>query len=119
MNEPVAIQSADFWVKVVVMLQQNWALIEAEEKGDVRVYFVTDASGVFDEIAFSSASAAREALGRNGFKRFAENADLQTFLHPPSAPFRGRSIRPGISGNRDGCQVSQRERMSASPPNFT
>ena len=71
MNEPVAIQSADFWVKVVVMLQQNWALIEAEEKGDVRVYFVTDASGVFDEIAFSSASAAREALGRNGFKRFA------------------------------------------------
>ena len=24
---PVAIQSADFWVKVVEMLQQNWAVI--------------------------------------------------------------------------------------------
>ena len=30
MNKPVAIQSTDFWVKVVEMFQQNWALIEAE-----------------------------------------------------------------------------------------
>ena len=78
MNEPVAIQSADFWVKVVVMFQQNWALIEAEEKGDVRVYFVTDASGVFDEIAFSSASAAREALAQRlqALRRECRSTDL-------------------------------------------
>jgi hypothetical protein len=93
MNESVAIQSADFWVKVVEMLQQNWAVIEAEGAEAVRVYFINDASGVFDEIAFPSASAAREALGRNGFRRFAENSDLQSFVRPPSAPFR-RAAHP-------------------------
>jgi hypothetical protein len=29
MSEPVTIQSTDYWIKVVEMLQQNWALIEA------------------------------------------------------------------------------------------
>jgi hypothetical protein len=43
----------------------------------------SDTCGVFDEIVFSSANAAREALDRNGFRRFAENADLQSFLRPP------------------------------------
>ena len=93
MTGSVTIQSTDFWVKVVEMLQQNWALIEGEESGAVRVYFITDTSGVFDEIAFSYASAAREALGRNGFRRFAESPDLQSFLRPPSGPFR-RSAHP-------------------------
>lgn len=49
MNEPVTIHSTDFWVKVVEMLQQNWALIEDEVAGAVRVYFISDTSGVFDE----------------------------------------------------------------------
>jgi hypothetical protein len=93
MNKPAAIQSIDFWVKAIEMLQQNWALIEAEDKGAVRVHFISDASGVFDEIAFPSESAAREALGPNGFSRFAESADLQSFLRPPSAPFH-RSAHP-------------------------
>ena len=92
MNKPVTIQSTDFWVKVVAMLQQNWALIE-EENGAVRVHFISDASGVFDEITFPSESAAREALGRNGFRRFAESADLRSFLRPPLPPFR-RSAHP-------------------------
>ncbi len=49
MNEPVTIHSTDFWVNVVEMLQQNWALIEDEVAGAVRVYFLSDTSGVFDE----------------------------------------------------------------------
>ena len=93
MNEFVAIHSADFWVKVVEMLQQNWALIEDEAAGAVRVYFISDTSGVFDEIAFSSASSANEALGMNGFRRFAESTNLQSFLRPPTVPFR-RSTHP-------------------------
>jgi len=40
--EWLQIQSDDFWGKVVGMLQQNWALIETEEEGAVRVYFITD-----------------------------------------------------------------------------
>ena len=83
---PVAVQSTDFWVKVVGMLQQNWALIEPEARA-VRVYFITDTSGVFDEIAFPSADAASQALDLNGFRRFAEHGDLQSFLRPPTAPF--------------------------------
>jgi hypothetical protein len=93
MNDPIAIQNTDFWVKIVEMLQQNWAVIEAEDAEAVRVYFISDTSGVFDEMAFPSADAARESLDRNGFRRFAENSDLQSFLRPPSAPFR-RTIHP-------------------------
>ena len=79
--------SVDFWVKVVEMLQQNWALIEPEQAGGVRVYFITDRSGVFDEIAFSSEDEACKSLSRNGFRHFAEDAHLQSFLRPPSTPF--------------------------------
>jgi hypothetical protein len=92
MSETITIQSTDFWVKVVEMLQQNWALIEDETPG-VRVYFISDISDVFDEIAFPSASPAKEALRKNGFRRFADGADLQSFLRPPSAPFP-RSVHP-------------------------
>jgi len=93
MNEPVLIHSADFWVKIVEMLQRNWAVIESGSTPDVCVYFISDTSGVFDEIVFPSTSAARQALARNGFRRFAEDTHLQSFLRPPSAPFR-RSPHP-------------------------
>jgi hypothetical protein len=93
MNEIVPIQSADFWVKVVEMLQQNWAVIESRGAGGACVYFITDTSGVFDEISYSSPVDAREALRRNGFRRFAEDHDLQSFLRPPSPPFR-RAAHP-------------------------
>jgi len=93
MNEPLGIKSTDFWVKVVEMLQQNWALIDDETGGSVRVFFVDDGSGVFDEMAFPSASSARTALGLNGFERYAESADLQSFLRPPAAPYH-RTTHP-------------------------
>ena len=86
----VAIQSTDFWVKVAGMLQQTWALIEPEAMG-VRVYFITDTSGVFDEIALPSAAAASQALDFNGYRRFADHEDLQSFLCPPPAPLYQRA----------------------------
>jgi hypothetical protein len=93
MSEPLTFHTAEFWVKVVEMLQQNWALIEDDERGGTRVYFINDTGGVFDEMGFSSVSAAVEALGKNGFRRFAANPELQSFLRPPSSPFR-RSTHP-------------------------
>ena len=87
MNEPVPIQSTDFWVKVVEMLQQNWALIQPHSAGGVRAYFISDTSGVFDEMAFGSEADAAEALQRNSFHRYADALDLRSFLRPPSAPF--------------------------------
>jgi hypothetical protein len=93
MNEPVAIQGTDFWVKVVEMLQQNWAVIEPDPTTGVRLYFITDTSGAFDEIAFPSTAESIDALRRNGFCRFSGERDLQSFLRQPPDPFR-RSPHP-------------------------
>ncbi len=88
MSETVEIKSQDFWVKVVEMLQQNWALVDCQEDNSVRVCFVNDTSGVFDEMGFQSINHAETALKRNGFCRFSSALDLQTFLRPPNPPFR-------------------------------
>jgi hypothetical protein len=91
MNGQVSINGTDFWVKVVEMLQQNWALIDEEVGGSARALFISDTSSVFDEMVFPSTSAAEQALRLNGFKRFAISADLQSFLCPPTAPYRRAS----------------------------
>lgn len=74
-----------WWVKVVGMLQQNWAL-PLPSGGNVTVLFVDDASGVFDRLAFGSEGDMAEALERNGFAEFAFTPRLQEFLHPPGFP---------------------------------
>lgn len=86
MQEPLPILFSDPWVKVVTMLQQNWASIEVD--GDmVCVWFVSDSSEAFDMISFSNEGEARDALLRNGFKHFSTDDELKKFLRPPVAPF--------------------------------
>jgi hypothetical protein len=85
----VSIRSRDYWFKVVDMLQQNWALIERSGSG-VTVYFISDTSGVFDEIPFDSAAAAEAALRLNGFRRHADDPESATFLRCPEPPFHRR-----------------------------
>ena len=75
------------------MLQQNWAVIEPESIVGTRVHFISDTGGVFDEIIFSSMVEASRALHRNGFRRFSDAPDLQSFLRRPSAWFH-RSSHP-------------------------
>jgi hypothetical protein len=119
MSEPVTIQSTDYWIKVVEMLQQNWALIEAIKPEGVCVYFISDTSGVFDQMSFADEIAAREALVRNGFKRCADDLRLQSFLRPPPTPFHrsadpnGPFTRRDVSGDHDGC-VAGRHRWRTS-----
>ena len=79
---------ADPWVKVVEMLQQNWASIEPRLAGGVTVWFYGDTSYIFDRMDFASTNEAEDALRRNGFRHFASDPDLQTFLRAPEAPFR-------------------------------
>lgn len=87
MSDVVPIQSRDFWVKVVEMLQHNWALIEAQ--GDkVTVHFLHDLGGVFDEIPCGSLHEARTALRINGFCRYDEDPSLANICAPPKSPFR-------------------------------
>jgi hypothetical protein len=87
---PPAIISSDLWIKVIEMLQQNWAVIEPGRPDGVRVYFIDDGGGVFDELTFPSRDAAAKALILNGFERYALSPDLRRLAAPPSPPFRWR-----------------------------
>ena len=75
----------DPWVKVVDMLQHNWALIDLEAAGAARVLFFHDGGVVFDEMEFASEGVAAAALQRNGFSRWSESPDLQEFVPLPPA----------------------------------
>ena len=83
----VEIYSRDYWVKVVEMLQQNWALIDQGTQENAVVLCVHDRSGVFDRIVFDSVAIAQSSLRRNGFRRYSEELQLQQFLSPPEPPF--------------------------------
>lgn len=88
MANEINIESRDYWVKVVGMLQQNWALVdEFPERNEAVVFFITDQSGVFDQISFRDREQAEQALERNGFSRYCADTDLQEFLRPPQPPF--------------------------------
>jgi cation transport protein ChaC len=82
-----AIRGDDLWVKVVEMLQQNWAAIETGQ-APVRVHFISDNGVVFDKMDFGSKAEAVTGLTRNGFRRFADAPDLHSFLRAPEPPFR-------------------------------
>lgn len=75
----------DWWVKIVGMLQQNWAL-PVDLNGKLAVLFVGDTSGIFDRIDFESERELFRALRINGFVRFAADPELQSFLSPPPLP---------------------------------
>jgi hypothetical protein len=88
-GEIMTITSRDYWFKVVDFLQQNWALIDPIA-GGVKVCFFGDTSGVFDELMFSSETEARDALLRNGLRRYAADERAQGFLAAPEPPFHRR-----------------------------
>jgi len=85
-NAPAS-KPPDYFVKIIEMLQQNWAVIENEPSGKVRVYFLTDTSDIFDEMLFCHREEAQLALIRNGFENYSSNPELHQFLRPPSQPF--------------------------------
>ena len=86
-NESFNIASTDYWFKVIEMLQQNWALITPTDAGCFKVYFISDTSSVFDSLIFMTQFDAEVALARNGFRRYLEDPNAQTFIQPPQSPF--------------------------------
>jgi hypothetical protein len=87
MSDAVPIKAQDFWVKVVEMLQQNWALIEPE--GDkVTIFFLHDLGGVFEELSYPSLREAQAALRLNGFRRYDEDPSYAEMFARPESPFR-------------------------------
>lgn len=88
-DEPVPIQSRDYWFIIVEFLQQNWALVDSTDTGVV-VWFFGDTAYVFDELKFDSGTEAEAALRRNGFKRFADDTKAHEFIAIPRQPFHRR-----------------------------
>ena len=85
MSDVVPIKIQDVWVKVVEMLQQNWALIEP--KGSkVTIYFLHDLGGVFDELSYPSLREAQAALRLNGFRRNDEDPSYSEMFARPEPP---------------------------------
>ena len=80
------INNRDYWIKVVGMCQQNWALI-AHSGSNNAIYFMNDHGDIFDQIEFISSEAAILALRKNGFSLFAKDSKTQEFIAPPSEPF--------------------------------
>jgi hypothetical protein len=88
----IELKSEIFWVKIIDFLQQNWALIEVIDN-KVIVYFIQDASMIFDKIEFESIEDAENGLLKNGFKLYLDkNENFQDFMKPPKKPY-GQSIR--------------------------
>ena len=82
------IKSRDYWFKIVEFLQQNWALIDANEDSSVTVFFIGDRFGVFDQMVFQSIAAAQNGLRLNGFAPFSKDKEAQKFIAAPEAPFK-------------------------------
>jgi hypothetical protein len=76
----------DPWIKVVGMLQQNWAVIVEQDRSAL-VVFYNDHREVFDEIEFSSAEDARIGLMRNGFSKYRDNPKFREFIAIPDGDF--------------------------------
>ena len=87
MKNVIAIRSNDFWIKIIEMLQQNWALIENQSDRKVKIFFVNDNSGIFDEMVFDNRAEAETALKRNGFNNYNLDKHYQEFVHPPEPPY--------------------------------
>ena len=83
----VSIIDRDYWVKVVGMLQQNWALIDDGSEDSAIIHFVQDGSVVFDSMTVPSREEAEQGLKRNGFKLYSRDPKMQKFISPPQPPF--------------------------------
>ena len=84
--------SADFpqfsavWIKILGMLQQVWAGIQADPNGCARVCFFDDHGEIFDCLDFQCINAAEAGLRRNGFKRF--DSKHAEFISLPGPVYR-------------------------------
>ncbi len=85
----------DPWVKVVDMLQHNWATMDARMPEGVRVLFFHDGGGVFDEMTFGTEAEAAHALRRNGFSRWSADPELRAFVALPAEPLHRDSHQNG------------------------
>lgn len=114
MNPPCfKISNRDWWVKVLGMLQHNWALIEEDRNGATTVYFFHDGGmtlgstgyrlseirsrcAVVDSLNFPDREDASQALDRNGFFRLTERPGPWMNDYPKGHFYDARATEEGI-----------------------
>ena len=114
MNPPCfKISNRDWWVKVLGMLQHNWALIEEDRNGATTVYFFHDGGvtlgstgyrlseirsrcAVVDSLNFPNREDASHALDRNGFFRLTERPGPWMNDYPRGHFYDARATEEGI-----------------------
>ncbi len=94
------IESDVWWVKVLGMLQHNWALVDELDDGSAIVYFFHDESGgvgrlknriaIIDSLEFDSKIEAMLALKLNGFDHAEEAGENIYLSSPEGVPYDAR-----------------------------
>ncbi len=83
----IAIDSRDYWVKLICNHQSSWAVIDRlPDDFGFRVWFFNGEGWISDYLDFLSPNDAEVALLRNSFKRYSKS-DFG-FLGYPSNGFR-------------------------------
>lgn len=107
------IQSRKWWIKVLGMLQHNWALIEEGIDGSATAYFFHDGEvgmgcygytraqlkgryAIVDSLDFESVHLAKEALSRNGFRLHGDGELLGSDVKPQGNFFDVRAMEEGV-----------------------
>lgn len=107
------IQSREWWIKVLGMLQHNWALIEEGSDGAAIVYFFHDGEvgmasygysrsqlkgryAIVDSLNFASVQLAKEALARNGFRLHGDDERLGSDVKPRGNFYDVRPFEDGV-----------------------
>ena len=107
------IQSREWWIKVLGMLQHNWALIEEEADSSAVVYFFHDGEigmacygyskqqlkgryAIVDSLNFESVQLANDALSRNGFRLHKDEELLGSDVKPLGNFYDARPFEEGV-----------------------
>ena len=107
------INSREWWIKVLGMLQHNWALIEEGLDGAATVYFFHDGEvgmgcygysraqlkgryAIVDSLDFASVQLAKEALARNGFRLHGDDERLGSDVKPRGNFYDVRAMEDGV-----------------------
>lgn len=107
------IQSREWWIKVLGMLQHNWALIDEGADGSATVFFFHDCglsvapngyslkqlkgrSAIVDSLDFESVKLAKEALAKNEFWIYEEEELLGSDMQPLGCFYDVRPFEEGV-----------------------
>lgn len=103
----------DWWVKVLAMLEHNWAVIAPNDKGGYTVYFFHDGGttknslpfdhkalnemiAIVDSLDFDSRDDAETALSNNRYRQLKNHTGPWQGSEPKGIVFDARDTEPGI-----------------------